>query len=325
MDMSLTSSREPEDAIAWAVRVSDPDFTDWEAFETWLDADPAHGVAFTRTMAAVEDAVEAVGAYQPEPIRHLEEGAEIRPLRSLRRVVPGRRWLPMGGLALAASIAGLLFVNRPDAVPQQRTIETTMGQQAHFVLTDGSKVEMAGGSRMTFDPVRPREVTLERGRAMFTVVHDPASPFQVTAGPHRIVDVGTAFEIVRGGNTTDVAVADGSVIIDPERKAIALPLVAGEGAVLRDGGATHRLFRSPDAIGQWRRDRMSYRDVPLAQVAADLSVVLGQPVTVGTGLRRRRFTGSIAVATVRSNPDELAGFLDVKVRATDKGLELAAR
>lgn len=325
MDMSLISSREPEDAIAWAVRVSDPNFADWEAFETWLDSDPAHGVAFTRTMAAVEDAVEAIGACQPESIRHPEEGAKIWPLRSLRRIAPKRRWLPVGGLAIAASIAGLLFANQPDAVLQPRTIETAMGQQAHFILADGSKVEMAGGSRVTFDPARPREVTLERGRAMFTVVHDPASPFRVTAGPHRIVDVGTAFEIVRGSSTTDVSVADGSVVVDPEQKAIALPLVAGEGAVLRDGGATLKLSRSPDAIGQWRRDRMSYHDVPLAQVAADLSVVMGQRVTVGTGLRRRRFTGSIAVATVRSNPNELAGFLDVTVRVTDKGLELAAR
>lgn len=324
MDMSLTSSRAPEDANTWVVRVSDPEFADWDAFEAWLDADPAHRDAFVRTMAAVEDVVEAVSADQSEPIKQAE-GTVVRPFRNLWRNTTKRRWLPVGGLALAASVAGLLFVNRPDAVLPSRTIETAMGQQAHFVLAEGSKVELAGGSRMTFNPSRPREVILERGRAMFTVVHDSASPFKVTAGPHHIVDVGTAFEIVRAGNATDVAVADGSVVVDPEQNAVALPLTAGEAAVLHDGGVTRRLFRSPAAIGQWRRDRMSYRDAPLAQVADDLSVVLGQPVTVGTALRRRRFTGSIAVATVRSNPDELAGFLDVTVRVTNNGLALAAR
>lgn len=41
-----------QEAAAWLARTDRPDFTDWEGFLHWLEADPAHAEAYDR--AALE-------------------------------------------------------------------------------------------------------------------------------------------------------------------------------------------------------------------------------------------------------------------------------
>jgi len=323
------SDNEADDAVAWAVRVSDLEFTDWDAFDAWLAGDPARGPAYMDATIAVEELAAAMTAFPSRPAGLPPVSAElgeIVPLRSRARWTTGGAWrgsLSAAALALAAGIAGFFFLGQAETARRLRIIETPLGQAARITLTDGSQIVVAGASRLTLDPDSPREVTVERGRAIFTVTHDPGSPFRVAAGSHRIVDVGTVFEIVRIAGTTNVAVAEGAVTVDPARTPIALD--AGEGAVLHDDRPAELFFRAPMSIGQWSKDRMSYGGAPLTQVAADLSGALGRPIMVDPGIGRRRFTGSLAVAPIRARPQELAVLLDVRMHRDGDGWKLTGR
>lgn len=326
MGMTDMSDNEAEDAIGWAVRVSDPTFADWDTFDAWLAGDPARGPAYRRAAVAVDQMAVVMAAFPARPTGVPIASAEIMPFVGRAGTPVGgtrRRWLSAAGFAAAAGVAGVFFLSQTGAGPGLRIIETPLGHAARIALADGSRIDIAGGSRLALDPRRPREVTVERGRAMFTVRHDPAAPFRVAVGPHRIVDMGTVFEVARIADTIDVAVAEGAVMVDPARTPISLD--AGEGAVLHDKRPPQLFSISPESIGQWSKDRMSYGDAPLSQVATDLSGALGRPIMVDATLRQRRFTGSLAVAPIRARPEELADLLDVRMRRNGDGWELTSQ
>src|SRR5579871_2458197 len=87
-----------QQAIAWVVRVNDAAFADWDAFQEWLDAAPAHAEAYHAAALAEADMVAALAA-EPWPVEEIEAPAAPRP----------RRWAAWGGLALAASLSAVLL------------------------------------------------------------------------------------------------------------------------------------------------------------------------------------------------------------------------
>src|SRR3546814_20645338 len=68
---------------------------------------------------------------------------------------------------------------------------------------------------------------------MFHVVHKDADPFVVEAGSAQFVDLGTAFNVVRGAGRTAVAVSEGIVAYNP--KGANIRMTAGQGLEARDG------------------------------------------------------------------------------------------
>ncbi|MEH3102613.1 MAG: FecR domain-containing protein [Sphingomonas phyllosphaerae] len=320
--MSIMVDPNRADAIAWAVRVADPDFSDWEGLARWLDGDAERSDAYLRATVMIDDAVAMLSSGTvAEPAEILETDAEILPFeRPVRR---WRLWAMAGATALAAGISGILLLAPEREVRSIRVIDSVAGKTRHVVLGDGSHVELAGGTRLSFDPLHPRQVTLARGRAVFTVRHDDAEPFSVDAGGYRIVDVGTAFEVVQTAGKTDVAVAEGEVMVRSDARPVMVK--AGRGVLLQAGSAPRLFDVAPSSIGQWRKAQMTYRSASLALIASDLSAALGHPVAVGAGLEARRFTGSLLVSTVRNRPEELGDALDVKVTEIGDGWTLSAR
>lgn len=308
-----------EVALAWAIRTADAEFRDWDAFIAWLDGDPARNLAYNRAAMLVADGAGA-------PARTTMPTAEVVVLAE-RQVTPARstsrRWLAAAaGLALAAGVAGVLVIDRAGDAPAWRTIDTMAGRPRTIDLVDGSRIDLAGGSRLRIDPARPRHARLDRGRAVFVVRHDPAAPFEVLAGRHRALDAGTTFEVAQEDGRTRVAVAEGLVIVDPGPAR--LRLEPGRAAVLAAGRPAEVERIAPDQVGQWRNERMTYNDAPLSMVVGDLATALGQPITVDERAGRRRFNGTITPMTVRGKPEEAAALLGVRVVASARGWEFFA-
>src|SRR3546814_10033734 len=79
---------------------------------------------------------------------------------------------------------------------------------------------------------------------MFHVVHRERDPFVVETGGVKIVDLGTAFNVVRRDRQTSVAVSEGIVLYNPERDNVRL--VAGKGIEARDGDRDPPVVRDVD-------------------------------------------------------------------------------
>ena len=285
---------EPVDtARIWVIRTRDPAFGDWDGLTAWLEADAAHLEAYESVLAQeawLDDLYAAGGtAGHDESIR--SEPVHFEPKRRTSAMAHRRRYA-WGG-AIAAAIAGVAgWVVLGSGRPQD--ISTAPGEHRTIALADGSQVILNGGTRITFDPDKPRVINLARGEALFDVRHDAADPFVVIAGETRLLDAGTVFNVVREDDSIDVAVAEGEVIYQPHRDAIHL----NPGDALNRAGRTGKpVLRKAQAqaIGGWRSGRLHYDNAALADVARDLGRNLGQPVEATPDVRRLRFSGTLVV------------------------------
>lgn len=293
-------------ALDWAMQTRAPDFEGWDSFTAWLEADPAHAAAYDEVQFALDDA-DAAMELLPQP----EVAANDNP--------PGwfasrRGWL--GGAIAAALVLALTSVLWLS--PGGQLYTTAPGETRLIALDDGSKVELAGGSRLTLEG--ERAARLEAGQALFTIRHNAADPFVLTAGDDRLVDAGTVFDVRLAGKTLDLAVAEGAVIVNPKGQNLR---VSAGGRAVRDGTGRYSLVKvDPHAVGEWSRGRISFENATLAEIAAELSRATGK--SFASPDTATRLSGSIALDQVRADPRALEALLGVRVRAADKDWVLEA-
>jgi transmembrane sensor len=304
-----------DEAALWMARARDPRFSDWDALTEWLEADPAHNLAYEAAFAGHDLA----GALTGE--RLAAAPVDIRPASTWWR----SRWIG-GGLAgaVAAAMIALLvpnFTQRAEIVAQTRP-----GEHRLIRLDDGSQIALNGNTRLVLDRKNGRTARLERGEAMFSVVHDEVRPFTVETDGARMVDLGTRFDVLRNARGSEVAVAEGAVLYDPNGAAVRL----GPGRLLRkaDGSDIVEVNQvDPSGVGAWRSGRLVYREAPLWRVADDLSRATGEPVAVDPAVSAHLFTGAIALAQAdrATLARRLGALLDVTVAQQRDGLYLKAR
>lgn len=245
-------------AIDWVIRQRDPGFAEWEAFAEWMAADTAHAEAYHR-IVALDDGLSALPAAATEAVPITRA-----PLWSRRSV-----WVSG---AIAASLAVMVGVSqfRPSAY----SVETAMGEQRELVLTDGSRIEMNGGTRLRLDRDDERRVKLDHGQALFTVVHRADAPFRITAGKARFVNIGTTFDVTRSGGQTSVTVSEGAVAFNPDSDNVRID--AGKRLTLREAtGEAHLVPFNPAQVAGWREGQLVYDGVPLSEVVAEVERTTG--------------------------------------------------
>ena len=266
-------------AIDWIVRQRDPGFTDWDGFADWLAEDPAY-VEIYDALASLDRDLEAL----PKPAVVIQPESPRRPSR--------RMWF---GGAIAAALVAMIAVPQLGLLGDPNRIETAAGEHRSVTLTDGSRIEINGGSAIELDKDRPRFARLAGGEAMFHVVHREGDPFVVEAGASRIVDLGTAFNVVRRGRTTSVAVSEGVVLYNPDRDKVRVE--AGHAIDADDEAAKPPVVRPVDVanVGGWRTGLLVYNGAPLQVVAEDLKRTAGIDVTIAPGAEGQSFRGALIV------------------------------
>ena len=295
------------EAIGWVIRLRDAGADDWSAFTDWLEADPAHHAANEEAALAEQD---WDGIAPPERV-----APQPRPAARPRT----RRFFL--GTGIAAALAGVIALG---TLQTQGTyaVETAAGERRTVELADGSRVELNGNSRVLLDRGDARVATLERGEALFTVVHNDADPFEVRSGDVLLRDMGTVFNVLRDGETLDVAVAEGVVEYNPGRSAVTLrPGMA----LRRNADAPPQVVqRPPEAITGWRDGRLIYASTTIGAVAADLSRNIGVPVRAEPDVARRPFTGVIRVDDGAETIQRAAQLMGVNARPSNGGWTLMA-
>jgi transmembrane sensor len=276
-------------AIAWHVRLPAATAADWRAFTDWLEADAGHAHAY--------DAVTLADAELAAALAPADWTPAGPPAAANDGSVPGgwrrRAYAGAGGL-LAAGIAAAVLIAPSGTPGAMRIVETPAGIPRTLTLADGTRVAMSGGTRLAIAGAGERSVVLERGEAMFDVVHDAAHPFVVRSGAMRMQDVGTVFDVSRVGTHLSVQVAEGAVLFQPDEAHIMLTPGAALSHV--DGGSARMSGVAIDDIGSWRRQRLVFSQTPVRLVAAAIERSTGVAVAVSPGVRDMPFTGSIRVA-----------------------------
>ena len=178
---------------------------DQAALDAWLAESPANLLAYWRLDAAWNRTHTLSEARGPALEKRVRIGLP----------------LIMKIAAVFAFLAVIGFAGVRYAVtPHDRTYSTPIGGHETVAFADGSRIELNTNTvlraRMTTDQ---RLVWLEKGEAYFQVKHDPAHPFIVMAGNHRVTDLGTKFTVRRDTAKLQVAVMQGRVWLDETGKA----------------------------------------------------------------------------------------------------------
>lgn len=276
----------PEQAAEWHVELNEPEHTaeTRRQFFKWLKKSPQHIEEFlaisqleqsirkqsTSRAEILDEAKSAVRQRAVPLFPDDTEGAEITPVPS------PRRWRPaaLAGAAMLAVLAVFLVMRLPIVDTSVTTHKTELGEQRSIALSDGSIVTLNTLSEVAvrFDE-NTRQVTLQRGEALFDVVHDPARPFVVNAGLASVDVVGTKFSIYRKGDSTQVAVLQGTVNARSNSESgNRIELRGGEGAVFTRDGAIRRDegFDVQRAVA-WTERRLVFDKAQLADVAREFN------------------------------------------------------
>lgn len=277
-----------DEAIAWHLGLEAAGAAEWHRFIAWLEADPAHQAAYDRV--TMEDA--ALSAVVIEPVAPVICHATRLSPGPHRRNVSWLRWGGVAGGLAAAAAAAWLAVMPAVVASDPYSIETAPGEHRTVTLADGSKVAMNGATRLLLDRAAPRVATLERGEAMFSVVHHADRPFEVRSGGVTLRDVGTVFNVARTAAQLRVAVAEGSVLYQPEREAVSL--TKGMALAMRDGEDRVSVGRvDADAVGGWAQGHLDFQNASLTMVAEDVSRSIGVPIALAPEMGARTFTGTL--------------------------------
>lgn len=239
-------------AAEWLAKLQHEDLPPAEriAFDQWMDADPAHAVAFAR----IEYAWEHASRLQAAP-------------RIPERVAsPPRR--PVWGIAagfLAAMIGAMAWY----FTWQSTAYTTALGERRSVALADGSQVNLNTASRIEVElGEQQRIVRLVSGEGLFKVAHDEQRPFIVIAGNTSVRAVGTAFNVrLRGPQQVEVTVTDGVVAIGEQR-------VSADSVAMVVAGEMNRVELTPDDVQRrvaWREGVIALNGETLAQAVEEFN------------------------------------------------------
>jgi transmembrane sensor len=297
MDTKPTEQEIARMAADWWTRLREPEpsaetLARWQA---WMAADERHARAF--------DQLNVLGEWlrvAPAPQRQ----------ELLDEFAPRAAWARRRPYALAAAAALVLALlgwwggrsvfERGVSV---RQYASAVGQERDIRLPDGTDVALGAASSLTarFGGGR-RDVALGGGEAYFTVTHDGRRPFVVDAGPLRIEDLGTAFNVRRTGQRVSVAVTQGRVRVSPAAAGPAgrLELAAGQSAEYDPRSGALRVAQvSPERATAWRHHQLEFVNEPLSMVIANVNRYSRRPVQLADPrLGRLMFTGTVNTTNI---------------------------
>ena len=247
-----------ERAIRACVRRQSGDWTaaDENELQTWLGAARENRAAF----AAVERAWFIAGGVDRGKCSSSPRG---RPVWHRAVVAAAAMFL------LALMIPAWMAASRWWYGVSQTWI-ALRAQPRQITLRDGTKVVLDADSEVIVKlGVRERRVRLVRGEALFHVRHDPSRPFQVQAGPGRITDIGTRFEVESLGTFVRVAVLTGRVSVSTPRGK--LLLAGGQSGGFDMGGALRPISAFDSSTVLWPEGQRHFESEPLSEVLAEFA------------------------------------------------------
>jgi len=204
----------------WLMRIKAGEMTTASEikFHKWLAADPKHQAEFDM-MNAVWDGAD-VYLKDPVALGDLNEALNGKASAPRQRLFSGFSLnFSMPRLAAVAVtvlllLTGLWSIRYHEGKP---TIYfTNTGIQKMVKLPDGSSAFLDSETTLSVQfSDNSRRIDLKKGRAMFSVTHDPDHPFVVSSNNITVRALGTQFDVYKAtGNRISVSVTEGSVQVD---------------------------------------------------------------------------------------------------------------
>lgn len=317
--MPLPSSPTPlfrpdphDQAAAWLARRNNGEHSAEEqrAFLVWINASPAHREAYAEAEALWEN-LRGLDSVADKQL------AEARAYLARKRRRPALRWLAMAAGVLL--VASLVWQLDPLSHLNDQTHRTAQGQVKTIDLADGSRLELDTDSEARVHYSRHgREIRLDRGRAVFTVAHGDARPFEVIAGTGKIRDIGTQFDVRHEADGVAVAVLDGEVEVIAQAQTTPVALRRGQRInYARSGNIGPVQVVDIDSYSAWRQGKLVFQARPLREVLEELGRYQPARLTVtAPGILDTQVSGIFPTDNLPQAMQTIAATLPVRVTRT---------
>ncbi|MBK6673188.1 MAG: FecR domain-containing protein [Proteobacteria bacterium] len=273
--------RAREEAAEWIARASRGLTAEERAeLDRWR-ASPANARALEQLSALWKemDVLRELSSIFPEP--PAEVVAAPAPTSASARP---RRYAIAAALALVTLATGFALQHyfaadrSPGIAARAASSEftTVVGEQRNVPLPDGSVLAINTASQVQVVALgsQSRELRLVRGEAHFTVAHDAARPFRVTAGGHVVQALGTAFDVkLLAGGGLEVIVTEGHVRLLSGNGSVG-DLLKGQFMLIDTDGQSRVGELGDDALASrlaWRNGMLAFQGEPLADALREFS------------------------------------------------------
>jgi transmembrane sensor len=306
-------------AAAWVQRLEAADLNEeeWLEFEAWLAEDESHRNAFSDAQSAwastyvSPDNLADVLALAPEiekrnPIFGTLAAnflARLRPFRTPRMAFPAAIAF---GLVAAFTLVGLTVWRSPDEAPF-RLAETGYGQTKTLDLADGTSIELNTNTEIGYNySDNKRRVLMVDGEAYFEVKKDPTRRFEIVAGDHLVIVIGTAFNLKYLNRRLDLSVVEGVVSISSPSSSSPISVAQGEALSIGDNGEIVRREVNPTIALAWRSGAIAFENQTLEAILSDIDRYYPERLSTSDLRGSELYTGLIYVDDLENVLDQLS-------------------
>jgi transmembrane sensor len=262
-----------------------------------------------------------------------ERAAEERKKRGAKRWLVGSIIVAVA-LAIAAVVVFTPSLNpwttvTTKASPLAITVvpyTTLRGEIKEEDLPDGSHVSIDGDSIVIgrFGPAG-RQMQVQRGRALFSVIADRTRPFVVNAGERSIIAIGTRFDVNLLNDGIIVTLLEGNVVIEAKgRSGAPVVLEAGQQFIERAGQSSVVTLGDTTANAvAWRAGFLYFKEQPLSEVVEIFNRYQREKLVIGDpALSALPVTGQFGTSDVDGLLKSLGQAHQVESSRSEKQIEL---
>jgi transmembrane sensor len=281
-------------AATWQVKIEeDQRVRASSEFQNWLRHE-LNGQAFAK-VSGTWRSIEGFG--DAPAIAAIADNAIVRLSQTKpSHLVPVWTW---AGAACAIAVVlgvGISFERRP--APDKPIVYASDSKGLRTItLADGSQIWLDASSSVTVHTFTStgRRITLNSGRAQFSVAHDKTRPFSVTAGNEVTTAVGTAFDVERLKGKLLVTVTQGRVLEESVQQDghFHQPVSLIKGQQLVAVQNAHISVSQIDLASEtaWKSGRIVVDDQPLIEAVERLNRYLKKQVVVDPAVANTKISG----------------------------------
>jgi transmembrane sensor len=333
------------EAAAWRARSSGQHMEDIPELAAWLAADPQNAAAWREvqeTWAFLGDHAAA-----PEVIELRRQALEHAHAHAANRTrwARSRQFARTSRLAIAAMVGAIAIgaailwqASGPDVY------RTSVGERRVITLTDGSQIALDSRSEVSVRYTKhSRELVLTSGQARFDVAHDSERPFSVSAGGHKVIATGTAFNVDLLASRLLVTLIEGHVIVAPSSSLPPLAgtrlqempnrtvgtatntppsfaLDAGDQLVLSPSASPSIVHVNVDRTTAWENGEVIFENDPLSAVVARINRYTQHRIVIDdTATAELRISGVFHTGDVEGFISTVVSYLPVRAQRTPDG------
>jgi transmembrane sensor len=292
----------------------------------WLSEDPRHAQAFELATEAWQRSGN-LSAHLEEPRPAMPLAASPRMRHSPRATRVALAGAAVLGLVLAAAFYLLKDPSLSTGYAEQKTVE----------LSDGTEVTLNANSRVSVDYTdRVRQVTLDRGEALFNVTKHQTRPFVVIIGRRKVIALGTSFEVRRedtAEHSFTVTLIEGRVAIEPLAAPNLLPVQPVDAILLNPGQRLRFAAKSPDSVDSpaidkvtaWRHGQLIFEDTTIREAAKEFNRYGKRRLMIDSGVSDKiRVGGVFRIGDPESFARAMANAYQLRIIENTSDIKLTA-